>query len=222
VRNAARLNDLTSHGTPLSPGPGSGDVFIESLPAWRGLPGLLASAFLAIQREADTAMRVAEAATTAAAGTPAAASAANAEHALKLALAKHMGAVVDAHAGPADVHCCPKPVPHPPHGNGIVIDGSTTVFINSRRACRIGDRVLEAVGGGNPISNGAKTVFIGDPGYSQALKLPRISAAADAIESTVTDFAEQARTLVEAAILGVPFTEPCAPAQEPSQTEDKA
>jgi uncharacterized Zn-binding protein involved in type VI secretion len=32
---AARLLDLTTHGTPLVPGPGSPNVFIGSLPAWR-------------------------------------------------------------------------------------------------------------------------------------------------------------------------------------------
>ena len=32
---AARVGDTTSHGTPLSPGPGSPDVFIGGLPAWR-------------------------------------------------------------------------------------------------------------------------------------------------------------------------------------------
>jgi uncharacterized Zn-binding protein involved in type VI secretion len=32
---AARLMDLTTHGTPLAPGPGSVNVFIGSLPAWR-------------------------------------------------------------------------------------------------------------------------------------------------------------------------------------------
>lgn len=32
---AARVGDMTSHGTPLSPGPGSTDVFIGGMPAWR-------------------------------------------------------------------------------------------------------------------------------------------------------------------------------------------
>lgn len=32
---AARVTDITSHGTPLSPGTGSPDVLIEGLPAWR-------------------------------------------------------------------------------------------------------------------------------------------------------------------------------------------
>jgi uncharacterized Zn-binding protein involved in type VI secretion len=32
---AARLADLTSHGTPLGPGPGSPNVLIGGMPAWR-------------------------------------------------------------------------------------------------------------------------------------------------------------------------------------------
>ena len=32
---AARVGDSTSHGTPLSPGPGSANVLIGGMPAWR-------------------------------------------------------------------------------------------------------------------------------------------------------------------------------------------
>jgi uncharacterized Zn-binding protein involved in type VI secretion len=35
---AARTTDLTSHGPPLSPGPGSPDVLIGFMPAWRAVP----------------------------------------------------------------------------------------------------------------------------------------------------------------------------------------
>lgn len=34
---AARILDPTTHGAPLSPGPGSSDVLIGYLPAWRAL-----------------------------------------------------------------------------------------------------------------------------------------------------------------------------------------
>ena len=34
---AARVSDQTSHGTPLAPGPGSANVLIGGLPAWRAL-----------------------------------------------------------------------------------------------------------------------------------------------------------------------------------------
>lgn len=32
---AARVGDQTSHGTPLAPGPGSTNVLIGGMPAWR-------------------------------------------------------------------------------------------------------------------------------------------------------------------------------------------
>jgi len=32
---AARTGDVTSHGTPLGPGPGSATVLIGGMPAWR-------------------------------------------------------------------------------------------------------------------------------------------------------------------------------------------
>ena len=32
---AARVGDMTSHGTPLGPGPGSANVLIGGMPAWR-------------------------------------------------------------------------------------------------------------------------------------------------------------------------------------------
>jgi len=32
---AARVGDLTSHGTPLGPGPGAPTVLIGGMPAWR-------------------------------------------------------------------------------------------------------------------------------------------------------------------------------------------
>ena len=48
-----------------------------------------------------------------------------------------------------------------PHGPGVVIDGSQTVFINGLQACRMGDTVLEAVGPPNKIAKGEMTVLIG-------------------------------------------------------------
>ena len=34
---AARITDMTAHGSPLAPGPGSTTVLIGGLPAWRGM-----------------------------------------------------------------------------------------------------------------------------------------------------------------------------------------
>jgi uncharacterized Zn-binding protein involved in type VI secretion len=41
---AARVMDLTTHGTPLAPGPGSTNVFIGGLPAWRATIDMCACA----------------------------------------------------------------------------------------------------------------------------------------------------------------------------------
>jgi uncharacterized Zn-binding protein involved in type VI secretion len=40
---AARVTDVTGHGVPLTPGPGSVDVLIGFLPAWRALPAAMAA-----------------------------------------------------------------------------------------------------------------------------------------------------------------------------------
>ncbi len=37
---AARVGDMTSHGTPLGPGPGSPNVLIGGMPAWRATADL--------------------------------------------------------------------------------------------------------------------------------------------------------------------------------------
>lgn len=37
MKPAARVTDPTTHGAPLSPGPGSADVMIANLPAWRAI-----------------------------------------------------------------------------------------------------------------------------------------------------------------------------------------
>lgn len=41
---AARVADVTGHSPPLNPGPGSTDVLIGFLPAWRALPAAMAGA----------------------------------------------------------------------------------------------------------------------------------------------------------------------------------
>ena len=53
---AARLTDLTSHSPPLNPGPGSLDVLIGGLPAWRALPAAMADAVEAISNSMNTFM----------------------------------------------------------------------------------------------------------------------------------------------------------------------
>jgi uncharacterized Zn-binding protein involved in type VI secretion len=72
-----------------------------------------------------------------------------------------MGSLISGAAAGADIHACVTPLPIPPHGPGVVIDGSTTVLINFLPACRLGDTVLEAVGPPNKIAKGEMTVIIG-------------------------------------------------------------
>lgn len=162
-RPAARITDSVAHPLPpvLGPGPGSMNVFIGKLPAWRGVPAAAAAALQAAKQVSDTTIRVAEAASAAAAGTPGAPAAKAAEEATKAAAAAAMGSMITGMAAGADIHTCSVPLPIPPHGPGVVIDGSATVLINGLQACRMGDTILEAVGPPNKIVKGEMTVMIG-------------------------------------------------------------
>jgi uncharacterized Zn-binding protein involved in type VI secretion len=112
---------------------------------------------------------VAEAAALAGAGTPAApglvatATAARlaAEMAKASSLAANSASITAAAASGASVHACVVPWPLPPHGPGVVIDGSATVMIENSPACRVGDTIIEAIGPPNKITMGCPTVIIG-------------------------------------------------------------
>ena len=160
---AARITDPVAHPLPpvLTGGPGSPNVFIGSLPAWRGVLAVAAAALQSAKQASDATIKTAEAATLAAAGTPGAPAAKTAEEATKATAATTMGSVISASAGGADIHSCTTPLPIPPHGPGVVIDGSTTVLINNLPACRLGDTIVEAVGPPNKITGGDVTVLIG-------------------------------------------------------------
>ncbi|MCG6860493.1 MAG: PAAR domain-containing protein [Chromatiaceae bacterium] len=159
---AARVTDPTVHMmTPLSPGPGSPNVMMGFLPAWRGIPAAAAGALQAAKTASEVRIKAAEAATLAAAATPGAPAAKAAEETLKAAEATAMASTITSMAGGADIHMCPMPLPIPPHGPGVVIDGSTTVMINNLPACRVGDTVLEAIGPPNKIAMGCFQVLIG-------------------------------------------------------------
>src|SRR5687768_18260894 len=67
---AARMGDVTAHGAPLAPGPGSMNVMIGGQPAWRGMSPAGAAALSATVASAATAIAAASAAATAASGTP--------------------------------------------------------------------------------------------------------------------------------------------------------
>jgi uncharacterized Zn-binding protein involved in type VI secretion len=72
-----------------------------------------------------------------------------------------MGSTISSMSMGADIHMCTTPYPVPPHGPGVVIDGSKTVLINNLPAARQEDTVLEAIGGSNKITQGCLTVKIG-------------------------------------------------------------
>lgn len=227
-RPAARITDVTVHGTPLAPGPGSANVLIGFLPAWRGIPLTAAAAVQAAQSAAATAVKAAESATKAAAGTPGAPAAYAAEQATKAAMLASMSSMMASFGGSSDIHVCPIPTPVPPHGPGVVIDGSASVLINYMPSCTMGCTVLEALGGADKIAKGEPTVLIGDSchsappsGLAAAQKIPAmfppLQSAAGALDPSArltsggllaTD--AQANILAMAAELGTPFCEVCA------------
>ncbi len=160
---ARAFADTTSHPLPpvLSPGPGSLNVIIGFMPAWRGIPLAAVAALQAAKKVADTAIKVADTAATAAAGTPAGPAAKVAAEAAKAAALSAMSSAISAASMGADIHSCLTPFPVPPHGPGVDISGSATVMINNLPAGRQGDTILEAIGPPNKITKGEMTVLIG-------------------------------------------------------------
>ena len=162
---AARVFDPVAHPLPpvLMVGPGSMNVLIGFLPAWRGVNPAVAAALSTAKAVSEAAIKVAEAATVAAAVPPALGlpAAKAAEELVKSAAAAAMGSMITSMAGGADIHTCATPLPIPPHGPGVVIKPSMTVFINNLGASRQGDTLLEAVGPPNTITMGCPTVMIG-------------------------------------------------------------
>jgi uncharacterized Zn-binding protein involved in type VI secretion len=160
---AARITDPTIHPLPgvLMPGPGSMNVLIGMLPAWRGIPLAAAGALMSAKAAADATVQAAEAATLAAAGTPGAPAALAAEQATKVATLASMSSTIASASGGADIHVCASFPPLPTHGPGVVIDGSATVLINTLPACRVGDTILEALGPPNKIAMGQPKTIIG-------------------------------------------------------------
>ncbi len=158
---AARILDKVIHPLPgmLFVGPGSMNVIIGKKPAWRGIPAAAAAAMQAARAAADIAVTAAETATKAAAPTPGGPAALAAEMLVKTTAAAAFSSACAAFAGMSDIHTCLTPVP--PHGAGVVIDGSQTVLINGMPACRVGDTVLEILGPPNKIIMGEFTVIIG-------------------------------------------------------------
>jgi len=160
---AARLTDNVAHPLPpvLMPGPGSLNVLIGFLPAWRAVPTGAGAALQAANTVATTAIKAAEAATAAASATPAGPAVYATEQALKASLLASMSSMITSASAGADIHACMTPLPIPPHGPGVVIDGSTTVQTNFLPQSRLGDTIIEAVGPPNKIVKGEMTVIVG-------------------------------------------------------------
>ncbi|UCG48983.1 MAG: PAAR domain-containing protein [Phycisphaerales bacterium] len=157
------MGDTVAHPAPpmLGPGPGSTNVMIGNKPAWRGVGGAAAAAIKAAKEASDKVIMAAEKASQAASGTPGAPAAKAAEETAKASAAAAMGSMIAGAAGGADMHACTVPLPIPPHGSGVVVDGSQTVMINNLPACRQGDTIVEPVGPPNKITMGETTVIIG-------------------------------------------------------------
>ena len=162
-RPAARITDNVAHPLPpvLTGGPGSRNVLIGSLPAWRGVLAAAVPALLSAKTSSDATVLAAETATKAAVGTPGAPAALAAEQTTKTTASTTMSSAITSAAAGADIHNCATPSPVPPHGPGVVIDGSKTVLINNLPACRMGDTIIEALGPSNKIIKGNPTVLIG-------------------------------------------------------------
>jgi uncharacterized Zn-binding protein involved in type VI secretion len=160
---AARVSDPVAHPLPpiLTGGPGSMNVLIGGLPAWRGIPAGMVGALQAAKTASDVALKAAQAATLAASPTPGGPAAKAAEEALKVQQAAQMGALVSSLGAGTDKHLCTTPLPPVPHGTGVVIDGSQTVMINGLPACFMGNTIVEAIGPPNKITMGCPTVLIG-------------------------------------------------------------
>lgn len=155
---AARLGDMTAHGSPLAPGIGSPNVMIGGMPAWRGLSLASVAALLAAVAGAAEAIGQASAEAAAAAGTPAGP---GAQANLVDTAASQVSGLGDLMVAMAtDIHACPIVKVVVPDGMGVVITGSQTVSINGLPACRMGDTIQEATSV-NLIALGCPNVIIG-------------------------------------------------------------
>jgi uncharacterized Zn-binding protein involved in type VI secretion len=171
------------------------------MPAWKGIPLAAAPGIMATSTSTqatlqtlETTALAAEAAAVAAAGTPGAPAAVTAATAARLAAetakatsaAANSASIAAAAATGASMHACLLPWPIPPHGPGVVIDGSATVMIEKSPACRLGDTIIEAIGPPNKIVMGCMTVMIGDSGMggSQGAALSAAAASGAALCET--------------------------------------
>jgi len=155
---AARVGDVSAHGCPLVPGPGAANVFIGGMPAWRGVGPAAAAAIVASAAAALSAVMEAQAVATAAKGSPAAPAA---EANLARVIAEQIAKLsTQMFSTGADTVACPIVKVVIPDGPGVVITGSTTVFVGGFPASRVGD-VIQEVTAVNTVAMGCPTVMIG-------------------------------------------------------------
>src|ERR1700752_5083835 len=100
---AARPTDQVLHPLPgvLMPGPGSFNVLIGFLPAWRGVPAAVAAALSAAKQVSDTANKVAEVVPLVNGDSPSLPEEKSAEEATKATAAATMGAMISGAAATA-------------------------------------------------------------------------------------------------------------------------
>lgn len=155
---AARIGDMTAHGSPLAPGPPSKDVMIGGQPAWLAAPIGFAAALAAAVADAAAEIAKAQAAATAAKGTPGAAAA---EANLAKTIADQVAKLAAMMTGSgASIHACPVVKLVLPDGPGVDVTGSATVMINDLPASRMGDTIQECTSV-NAIAAGCPNVIIG-------------------------------------------------------------
>ncbi|NJL64664.1 MAG: hypothetical protein HC903_26175 [Methylacidiphilales bacterium] len=155
---AARVGDMTAHGSPLSIGPGSMNVMIGKKPAWRGISAAQAALLAQTFAKGMEDIGKAQVKMAAASGTPAAPAAATNLADTVVEAVGNMANLMASFA--ADIHSCPIVKVAVPDGVGVVIDGSQTVLINGLAACRMGDTIQETTSI-NKIAVGEFTVMIG-------------------------------------------------------------
>jgi len=155
---AARVGDTTAHGGPLAPGPGSTNVLIGGMPAWKGLNPAAGAAIIAAAASALSTIMQAQAVATAAAGGPAGPAAQ--ANLVKTCVEQVANVAAQMVGSGADNVACPIVKVVIPDGPGVVVTGSQTVIINGFAASRVGDTIQE-VTSVNSVAVGCATVLIG-------------------------------------------------------------
>lgn len=189
---AARIADPVAHLPPvLTGGPGSFNVLIGGKPAWRGIP-VASAAVLQTAKQISTGIITAAESATAASDPFTKPGFLAAEQATKASMAVAMSSLISSMAAGADIHSCTTPLPPPPHGPGVVIDGSTSVLINGLPACFMGNTIVEAVGPPNKITMGCPTVLIGSgPAVSVSVDTTQMKAQMEAQAKAAADKAKE-------------------------------